>query len=72
MSNNLNNLKQDIANFSLNCNQEVDTSVYRNSLWQGFSAIIPNLLLLLFVDKLGFRFFSGGSFNTNFVVKKVD
>ncbi|XP_051155606.1 synaptic vesicle glycoprotein 2B-like [Leptopilina boulardi] len=50
--------KNNTQGFDFVCKQEVDVSVYKNSLLQGFSAIIPNLLLPLFVDKLGFRFFA--------------
>lgn len=50
--------QNDTQNLLYKCSKEVDVSVYKNSLLQGFSAIIPNLLLPLFVDKLGFRFFA--------------
>lgn len=48
-----------LQNSSFVCDERIDISVYKNSLLQGFSAIIPNLLLPLFVDKVGFRFFAG-------------
>lgn len=51
-------VSQNSTNFSPICEQKLDISVYQNSLWQGITAIIPNILLILFVDKLGFRFFA--------------
>ncbi|XP_033214280.1 synaptic vesicle glycoprotein 2B-like isoform X2 [Belonocnema kinseyi] len=43
---------------SFDCVQEINTSVYRSALWQGLTTLIPNILLPLLVDKLGFRFFA--------------
>ncbi|XP_033214863.1 synaptic vesicle glycoprotein 2B-like isoform X2 [Belonocnema kinseyi] len=46
-------------NMDASCVREVDLSVYQSLLWQGIIALIPNILLPLLVDKLGFRFFAG-------------
>lgn len=46
------------ATVSSNCHREIDTSVYINALFQGIACLVPNFLVLVLVDKLGFKFFA--------------
>ncbi|XP_043479648.1 synaptic vesicle glycoprotein 2B-like [Leptopilina heterotoma] len=50
------NLLLNNASISSNCHREIDTSVYMNALFQGIACLVPNFLVLVLVDKLGFKF----------------
>ncbi|XP_033215087.1 synaptic vesicle glycoprotein 2B-like [Belonocnema kinseyi] len=39
------------------CESNIDTTVYLNSLWQAIACIPFSILLPMFVDRLGFKFF---------------
>lgn len=54
------------------CNDRIDLSVYTNIVIIGFACIPTSLIVPLFVNKLGLRFFLGSNNIVSRVVVKLD
>ena len=51
------------------CDSQIDTSVYMDSLWQAIACIPFSILLPMFVDRLGFKFFLGLYFQVFYTLR---